>query len=190
MSSLRLPRWLSGKESTCRSRTRRRCGFESWVGKIPWRKKWQPIPVFLPGESHGQRSLAGCSPWCQSWTRLSTQACAHTHENMTEHTSMCAHMKCVHMKCVVVQDFPAGPGVNNLPSNAGMGVWSLVSELKSHMLWGKYVWVFQQEMSACYDWRKQGRPRAFKMQNKTALKSNKKAKTKKLYTSSNDSVSY
>ena len=34
-----------------------------WVGKIPWRKKWQPIPVFLPGELHGQRSLLGYSPW-------------------------------------------------------------------------------------------------------------------------------
>jgi len=37
--------------------------FDSWVGKIPWRRKWQPTPVFLPGESHGQRSLAGYSPW-------------------------------------------------------------------------------------------------------------------------------
>ena len=35
----------------------RRPGFDSWVGKIPWRRKWQPTPVFLPGESHGQRSL-------------------------------------------------------------------------------------------------------------------------------------
>ena len=32
-----------------------------WVGKIPWRRKWQPTPVFLPGKSHGQRSLEGCS---------------------------------------------------------------------------------------------------------------------------------
>ena len=38
-------------------------GFESWFGKIPWRRAWQPTPVFLPRESHGQRSLAGCSPW-------------------------------------------------------------------------------------------------------------------------------
>ena len=37
--------------------------FNPWVEKIPWRKKWQPTPVFLPGKSHGQRSLAGCSPW-------------------------------------------------------------------------------------------------------------------------------
>ena len=36
--------------------------FDSWVGKIPWRRAWQPTPVFLPGESHGQRSLVGYSP--------------------------------------------------------------------------------------------------------------------------------
>ena len=41
----------------------RRCGFDSWVGKIPWRRKWQPTPVFLPGKFHGQRSLAGYSLW-------------------------------------------------------------------------------------------------------------------------------
>ena len=35
-----------------------------WVGKIPWRKKWQPTPMFWPGESHGQRGLLGYSPWC------------------------------------------------------------------------------------------------------------------------------
>ena len=37
--------------------------FGPWVGKIPWRRKWQPTPVFLLGESFGQRSLAGYSPW-------------------------------------------------------------------------------------------------------------------------------
>ena len=35
----------------------------SWVGKIPWRREWKPIPVFLPKEFHGQKSLAGYSPW-------------------------------------------------------------------------------------------------------------------------------
>ena len=40
-----------------------RPGFKPWVGKIPWRRKWQPTPVFLPGKSHGRRSLAGYSPW-------------------------------------------------------------------------------------------------------------------------------
>ena len=50
---------LSGKESTCQCR---RFGFDPWVQKIPWRRKWQPTPVFLPGKSHGQRSLASSSP--------------------------------------------------------------------------------------------------------------------------------
>ena len=38
-------------------------GFDPWVRKIPWSRKWQTTPVFLPGEFHGQRSLAGYSPW-------------------------------------------------------------------------------------------------------------------------------
>ena len=54
------PSWLSGKESTCQCR---RHGFYPWVGKIPWRRRWQPTSVFLPGESHGQRSLVGYSLW-------------------------------------------------------------------------------------------------------------------------------
>jgi len=49
---------------------------QSWVGKIQWRREWQPTPVFLPGESHGKRNLAGYSPWggvAKSQTRLSDQ---------------------------------------------------------------------------------------------------------------------
>ena len=38
-------------------------GFDPWVGKIPWRRKWQPTPVFFPGKFHGQRSLVNYSPW-------------------------------------------------------------------------------------------------------------------------------
>ena len=58
-----LPWWLSGKELACQFRKWKRSRFDLWVWKIPWRKKWQPIPVFLPGKSHGQRSLTGYSPW-------------------------------------------------------------------------------------------------------------------------------
>ena len=49
--------WLSGKESTCQFRRCQRCGIDPCVGKIPWRRKWQPTPVFLPWKTHGQRSL-------------------------------------------------------------------------------------------------------------------------------------
>ena len=55
-----LPRWLSGKESTCQCR---RHGFNSWVGKTSWSRKWQSSPVFLPGESPGEWSLASYHPW-------------------------------------------------------------------------------------------------------------------------------
>ena len=55
-----LPRWLSGKESACQCRRR---GPDSRVGNSPWRRKWQPTPVFLPGKSRGQRSPEGYSPW-------------------------------------------------------------------------------------------------------------------------------
>ena len=37
--------------------------FDPWVGKIPWRRKWQPAPIFVPEKFHGQRSLADYSPW-------------------------------------------------------------------------------------------------------------------------------
>ena len=47
----------------CQFRRHRRYGFDPWVGKIPWRRKWQPSPVFLPGKSHGQRSLVCYSSW-------------------------------------------------------------------------------------------------------------------------------
>ena len=43
--------------------TDKRRGFNPWVGKMPWRRAWQPTPGFLPGESHGQRTLGGYSPW-------------------------------------------------------------------------------------------------------------------------------
>ena len=60
------PGGAGGKELSCqcrRSEMHRRCRFEPWVGKIPWRRPWQPTPVFLPGESHGQRSLGVYNPW-------------------------------------------------------------------------------------------------------------------------------
>ena len=67
-----LPWWLR------QERIRLQCGrpgFDLWVGKIPWRRAKQPTPVFLPGESHGQRRLAGYSPWAtKSWIWLSEYA--------------------------------------------------------------------------------------------------------------------
>ena len=61
-----VPGWLSGKESACHFTIlgkELRCEFDPWVGKISCKRKWQPPPVFLPGKSCGQRSLAGYGPW-------------------------------------------------------------------------------------------------------------------------------
>ena len=57
------PGGASGQEPTCQCRRPKRCRFDPWVGKIPWRRKALPNPIFLPGESLGQRSLAGYSPY-------------------------------------------------------------------------------------------------------------------------------
>ena len=54
------PGGSDSKESACNAG---RPKFNRWVGKISWRRKWQPTPIFLPGEFHGQRNLAGYSPW-------------------------------------------------------------------------------------------------------------------------------
>ena len=73
-----LSKWFCGKESTCQCRRRKRLKFDPWLGKIPWRKAWQPIPVFLPGESHGQRSLVGYSPQGHKESDTTTET-MHTH---------------------------------------------------------------------------------------------------------------
>ena len=58
-----LPTWLSGRESVCQCRIPKRRGFNPWVGKIPWSRKWQHTQIFLPEKFHRQRSLVGYSPW-------------------------------------------------------------------------------------------------------------------------------
>ena len=52
----------SDKESACQGGRHKRLGFDPWAGKIAWRRGLQPAPVLLPGKSHGQRGLVGCSP--------------------------------------------------------------------------------------------------------------------------------
>ena len=88
-----LLRWLSSKEPALQCRRHRRHGFDPWIGKIPWRRKWQPTPIFLPGKAYGQRSLAGYSPgglqrvghnWAHTGTH--TYTLVHTHTPSHTHT--------------------------------------------------------------------------------------------------------
>ena len=56
-------RWHSGKIIHYQGRRCKKCGFDPWIGKILWERKWQPTPIFLLGKLQGQRSLTGYSPW-------------------------------------------------------------------------------------------------------------------------------
>ena len=57
------PSGAGGEEPACQSRRCQRPRFDPWVGKVSWKRKWLPTPVFLPGEPHGQGSLEGHSPY-------------------------------------------------------------------------------------------------------------------------------
>ena len=64
------PGGSAGKESACHCRRHKRYRFDPWIRKVPWSRKWQPTPVFLPGQFHGQKSLAGYCPWgCRRFGR-------------------------------------------------------------------------------------------------------------------------
>ena len=76
--------WHNGTESTCQRRRHKRSRFVPWVRKIPWSRKWQPNPVFLPEKFHGQRSLVGYSPWGHKRVR---------HNWLTEHAATYIYVK-------------------------------------------------------------------------------------------------
>ena len=69
------------KEPACQHRRHKRCGFNTWVGNIPWRRTWKPTPVFLPGEFHEQRSLG--AGYSRGVTKNQTQL-----KQLSMHTQM------------------------------------------------------------------------------------------------------
>ena len=78
------------KELACQFRRHKRLGFNSWVRKIPWRRAWRHTSVFLPEKSHGQRSLAGYSPWGHKeldTTELTQHTCKHFSRSDQRHLS-------------------------------------------------------------------------------------------------------
>ena len=98
--------WLRG-ESVCPQCGRPR--FDPWVGKIPWRRKWQSTPVFLPGESHGRRSLVGYSP--QGHKELDTTERLHLHLYYMNNRSV----GCFSQPCMPSLLALMGPGPGSVP---------------------------------------------------------------------------
>ena len=86
-----LPMWFSDKESTCQGRRHRRRGFNPWVGKILWRRKWQLTPVFLPGKSHGQREEPDGLQSMRSLRVRHNWATMHHTYNACDVISLCFH---------------------------------------------------------------------------------------------------
>ena len=125
---MRFPGSSNGKNLPAMQRPR----FNPWVGNVPWRREWQPTPVFLPAEFHGQRSLAGYSPWvAESQTRLSD---THTHTHTHTHTFISVYLfrkvlckSCVSQKtkCKLGSDEPGGACMwgKGIPTGLGPG-WS------------------------------------------------------------------
>ena len=89
---LGFPEGSMGKESARQCRRRRRHSFNLWIRKIPWRWAWLSTPVFLPEESHGQRSLVGYSPW------------GHKESDMTERLCMYAPFFMFNLVCSSTED--------------------------------------------------------------------------------------
>ena len=81
-----LPRWGSGKESACQCKRCKGRWFDAWVGKMPWGRKWQPIPLLLPGKFHEQGSLAGYSTRGCKEPDVTEHTHTHTHTHTETHT--------------------------------------------------------------------------------------------------------
>ena len=96
----------SGKEAVCQCRRCKRCGFHPWVGKIPWRRAWQPTPVFLPGESHGQRSLAGYSPWGRTESHMTEAHLVPENILRTNFQNKKQKLLCIYEWLIVAQSCP------------------------------------------------------------------------------------
>ena len=81
---------LIGKESACKCNRHKRHAFDPWISKIPWSRKWQPTPVFWPGEFHRQRSLEGYILWGHKELGATEEVNTyiHTHTHMNRHISL------------------------------------------------------------------------------------------------------
>ena len=102
-----------------------RLGFDPWEGKIPWRRAWQSTLVVLPDKSHGQRGLAGCSPW------------GHKELDMTEHT---------HMPC------PSRKGMNTPEGDSEMGGLHCHCSFRGHRPRGQSCLLLGFRGPGCCHW--------------------------------------
>ena len=116
------PHGSVGKEFSCNARDKR-CEYWPWVRKIPWRRKWQPTPVFLPEKFYGQRNLAAYSPWGLKELDISEHCTALKAAEITDRNL--ANQLTFNWASLVVQL------VNNLPAMWEIWVRSWVGKILS-----------------------------------------------------------
>ena len=97
------PGGTSAKEPTCQCRRCKRWGFDPWVRKSPWWRIWQPTPLFLPGKSHQQRSLAGYNPW--GGKESDTTEHPHTYTHIHSFIRKKTHCQIIHQESLVSKEY-------------------------------------------------------------------------------------
>ena len=132
----------------------RQPGFNPWVGKISWRKEWQPTPVFLPGEFHGQRILAGYSPWGRKESDMTEQLTlsfiyiyiyihTHTHIDTHTHTQILSCNKSIIFNCLIDSIFWGSFGESAVDYTADKRTkisdetWRSARERQGQTEWGR-----------------------------------------------------
>ena len=114
----------------------RRPGLNPWVGKIPWKRKWQLTPIFLPGESHGQRSLASHNPWGHKESDTTEWLTHHHHHQIVDQVS-----ELILLGLVIFLWYDGGVGflvaqrIKNLPTMQETWVQSLVGKTSWRREW-------------------------------------------------------
>ena len=120
--SLMLPGDASDKEPTCQCRRSKRCGFDPYIRKIPWRRAWQPTLGILPVKSHGQSSLASFSPWGRKGLDTTeATACTGSNWSLTHSTSV-GHLQW--------HKLPVGRRKTKIPLKEGMHMGEIEPECK------------------------------------------------------------
>ena len=122
----------SGEEPACQCRRFKRQRYHPWVRKIPWKRAWQPTPVFLPGKPHGQRSLVDYSPQSPRepittmW--LSVHACSHTHTASLLGSKMWVFW-------TESYHFPSHPNLTSIyPRSSPLSAWQFFSPFQNQIL--------------------------------------------------------
>ena len=114
----------------------RRPGLNPWVGKIPWKRKWQLTPIFLPRESHGQRSLASHNPWGRKESETTEWLTHHHHHQIVDQVS-----ELILLGLIIFLWYDGGTGflvaqmVKNLPTMQETWVQSLVGKTSWRREW-------------------------------------------------------